>query len=188
MKIIEASSTIRPAANLTPDEKWDLLFDVGSPLEIPMEDFDENWWPLVSNIWTQWGSYKQTKGNVRKDFASHLMKHRESSSRKKENIPIEKRRITKTRPSQLCHAKIKVLWLVSLKVVRVERHKDSPSHTHKLLESDRIKRFKVIRTLVEKEVVKNYSPSVITSAVKEYAIKLGFGRTPPTYKIGHPWA
>ena len=90
MKIIEAPATIKPAANLTPDEKRGLLFDVSCSLEIPIEDFDENWWPLVLNIWTQWDSYKQANGNVRKDFACRLMKHRESSSRKKENIPIEK--------------------------------------------------------------------------------------------------
>ena len=91
MKIIEAPATIKPAANLTPDEKRGLLFDVSCSLEIPIEDFDENWWPLVLNIWTQWDSYKQANGNVWKDFACRLMKHRESSSRKKENIPIEKR-------------------------------------------------------------------------------------------------
>ena len=40
-------------ANFTPDEKRNLLFDVDCPLEIPMDDFNENWWPIVSNIWTQ---------------------------------------------------------------------------------------------------------------------------------------
>ncbi|PKY39722.1 hypothetical protein RhiirA4_440230 [Rhizophagus irregularis] len=175
MEIIEASAIVRPAANLTPDEKRSLLFDVSCSLEIPMEDFDENWWPLVSNIWTQYNSYKQVNDNVRKDFACHFMKHRESSSRKKENIPIEKRQITKTRPSKLCHAKIRVLWLFSLKMVRVERYKDSPNHTHTLLESDKIKRSQAVRTLVEKEAVKNYSPPSNTAAVKEYSIGLGLG-------------
>ncbi|CAB4432414.1 unnamed protein product [Rhizophagus irregularis] len=45
---------IMSASNLTPDEKWDLLFDVDRALEIPMEVFNEEWWPLVSNIWTKW--------------------------------------------------------------------------------------------------------------------------------------
>jgi hypothetical protein len=40
-------------ADLTPDENRDLLFDVDRSLEIPIDDFNENWWPLVSNIWTQ---------------------------------------------------------------------------------------------------------------------------------------
>ncbi|CAB5203214.1 unnamed protein product [Rhizophagus irregularis] len=175
MEIIETSTTVRPAANLTPDEKRGLLFDVTCPLEIPMEDFDENWWPLVSNIWTQWNSYKQANGNVRKDFACRLTKHQKSSSRQKENVSIEKRRITKTRPSKLCHAKIRVLWLISLEIVRIERYKDSPNHTHTVLDSDRIKRSQAVRILVENEAVKNYSPPAITVAVREYATELGLG-------------
>lgn len=140
-----------------------------------MEDFDENWWPLVSNVWTLWSSYKQANGDIRKDFACRLMKHRESSTRSGENIPNKKRRITKTRPSKLCQAKIRVLWLFSSKIVKVERYRDSPNHTHSLIESDRVKRSQAIRTLVEKEAVKNYSPPAITSAVKEYATEIGLG-------------
>ncbi|CAG8820899.1 8940_t:CDS:2, partial [Cetraspora pellucida] len=113
------------------------------------EDFNDNWWPVVSNFWTQWGSYKQVNGDIRKVFTCHFTKHSESSSREKENIPNEKRRVTKTRPSGLCYAKI---------------------------ESDRIKRSKVIRDLVKNEAVKNYPPPAITLAVKEYAAnKLGLG-------------
>ncbi len=56
-----------------------------------------------------------------------------------------------------------------MKIVKVERYKDSPDHTHSLLEIDRIKRPQAIRALVEKEAAKNYSPPAITSAVKEYA-------------------
>ncbi|CAG8855519.1 24692_t:CDS:1, partial [Gigaspora margarita] len=93
---------------LTPDEKRNYLFDVNSLLEIQIEDFNNNWWPLVSNIWTQWGSYKHVNGDIRKVFTCRFTKHRESSSREKENIPNEKRRLTKTRPSGLCHAKIEV--------------------------------------------------------------------------------
>jgi hypothetical protein len=71
---------------------------------------------------------------------------------------------------------IKVSWIVSSKVVQVERYKSSPNHTHSLLEVDRIKRPKVIRNLVEIEATKNYSPPAITSAVKEYAtLKLDLG-------------
>ena len=145
----ELPCVILSTANFTPDEKRSLLFDVNRSLEISMEDFDENWWPFVSNIWTQWNSYKQEDGTVRKIFACRFAKHRESSSRKEENISNKKRRVTKTRPSELCLAKIKVLWLVSSKIVKVERYKDSPKHTHSLLESDRIKRSQAVWTLVE---------------------------------------
>ena len=80
MKIIEAPATIKPAANLTPDEKWGLLFDVSCSLEILIEDFDKNWWPLVLNIWTKWNSYKQANGDVWKVFACCFTKHQESST------------------------------------------------------------------------------------------------------------
>ncbi|GET56477.1 hypothetical protein GLOIN_2v1789307 [Rhizophagus irregularis DAOM 181602=DAOM 197198] len=62
----------------------------------------------------------------------------------------------------------------SSNVVQVERHKNSPNHTHSLSEIDRLKRPKAIRSLVEIEAVKNYSAPTITSAVKEYAtLELG---------------
>ena len=35
-----------------PNEKQKLLFDVDCPLNISIDDFNENWWPLVLNIWT----------------------------------------------------------------------------------------------------------------------------------------
>ncbi len=61
-------------------------------------------------------------------------------------------------------------------MVKIERYKDSPDHEHSLLESDRIKRSQAIQVLVEKEAVKNYSPPVITAAIKEYATtKLDLG-------------
>ncbi|CAB5203126.1 unnamed protein product [Rhizophagus irregularis] len=62
----------------------------------------------------------------------------------------------------------------SSNVVQVERHKNSPNHTHSLSEIDRLKRPKAIRSLVEIEAAKNYSAPTITSAVKEYAtLELG---------------
>ena len=82
---------ITSTSNLTPDEKRDLLFDVGRTLEIPIEDFNDEWWPAVSNIWTKWDSYKYVNGDIQKIFACRFMKHRESSTREKENIPNEKR-------------------------------------------------------------------------------------------------
>ncbi|CAB4473317.1 unnamed protein product [Rhizophagus irregularis] len=65
----------------------------------------------------------------------------------------------------------------SLEVVQVERYKNSPNHTHSLSEVDRLKWPKVIRSLVEIEVAKNYPPPAITSAVKEYAtLELDLGK------------
>lgn len=40
-------------ADLTLNEKRDLLFDIDCSLEIPIDDFNENWWSLVLNVWTK---------------------------------------------------------------------------------------------------------------------------------------
>ena len=44
---------------LTPNQKRIRLFNVEQPLELSMKEFDEEWWPFVSNVWTGY-SYKQT--------------------------------------------------------------------------------------------------------------------------------
>ena len=165
-----SSTAMSSLVNLTPDEIRSLIFNVNSTLEIPIGDFDDNWWPLVTNIWTQWNSWRLANGDSWKVFACRLTKHRESSKRQKENIPINKRRKTAIRPSNICQAKIKVTRLVSLGVIKIERYSNSPDHTHDLRENDRVKRSQAVRTLVEKEAVKNYTPPAITAAVKEYAM------------------
>ncbi|RIA81772.1 hypothetical protein C1645_836427 [Glomus cerebriforme] len=43
-------------------QKWNLLFNVNKPLELLIEKFDKEWWPLVSNIWTGF-SYKNNVNN-----------------------------------------------------------------------------------------------------------------------------
>ena len=88
--IVTATSLAITLTDLTPDEKRELLFDVDRSLEIPIDDFNENWWPLVSNIWTKWNLYKQVNGDIWKVFGCRFMKFRESSTRQKENIPNEK--------------------------------------------------------------------------------------------------
>ena len=54
-----ASNTINlPISEaLTPDQRCIHLFNINLPLEVSMEEFDKEWWPLVSNIWTGY-SYK----------------------------------------------------------------------------------------------------------------------------------
>lgn len=162
-------SDISTLTNLTPDEKRNLLFNINNTLEIPIEDFDNNWWPLVTNVWTQWNFFKLINGDSWKTYTCRLTKHRESSKRQQENVPVNKRRKTSIRPSGICQAKVKISHLISLNIVRIERYKDSPDHTHNLKENDQVKRNQAVRVLVEKEANKNYSPQAITSAIKEYA-------------------
>ena len=71
---------ITSISNLTSDEKRNLFFNVDRTLEIPIDDFNDKWWPLVLNIWTKWDSYKYTNGNIQKTFACRFMKHCESST------------------------------------------------------------------------------------------------------------
>ena len=80
-----------------------------------------------------------------------------------------KRRKTAIRPSGICQAKIKITYLISSDIVRIERYKESPNHTHDLRDNDRIKRSQAIWILVKNEANKNYSAPAITAAVKEYA-------------------
>ena len=54
-------------------------------------------------------------------------------------------------------------------MTRIERHKDSPDHTHTLRESDRLKRPEVIQSLVKEEAIKSYPPVAIVNAIKEHA-------------------
>ncbi|CAG8849651.1 22714_t:CDS:2, partial [Racocetra persica] len=66
----------------TPDQRRALLFNVGEPFEVSMNEFDSE-------------CYKNhTNSNSWKAFACRLMKHNHSSGRK-EGIPTKKRRKTK---------------------------------------------------------------------------------------------
>lgn len=38
--------------NLTPDMKRNVLFNINQPVTIPLREFDDEWWPLVFNVWT----------------------------------------------------------------------------------------------------------------------------------------
>ncbi|CAB4379012.1 unnamed protein product [Rhizophagus irregularis] len=146
MNINPSTSTMSTTSpTLTANQKHALLFNINEPLEILIQEFDNDWWPLVSNIWT--GSQK-------------------------EGIPLEKCQKMKTRPPELCFAKIKVSQFISEQKVRVERYNDLPDYTHLLDKSEKFKRSQVVRTLVEQEALKNYRPPAIVSAVKEFATGL----------------
>ena len=170
--------TLKPiTATSTPDQKRVLLFNIDQPFEIPMQEFDEEWWPLVSNIWTKFNNRNLVNGNSWKVFACRFTKHNASSTRK-EGILSEKRRKTKIRSANLCSAKIKISRFVAEQKVLVERYQDSPDHTHTLEESEKLKRSTTIRNLVEQEASKNYASPAIVSAVKEYATeKLDLGNS-----------
>lgn len=160
-----------------PNQRRTLLFNVEQPLELSIEEFDKEWWPLVNNIWTKFSCKNNVNGNSWKVFICRFNKPNKSSTRK-EGIPHEKRRITKIRPANLCFAKIKVQHYTSEQKVKIERFKDSPDHSHTIEESEMLKRSQIVRELVVQEAIKNYRPPEIVSAVKEYATeKLDLGES-----------
>ncbi|RHZ86839.1 hypothetical protein Glove_43g6 [Diversispora epigaea] len=154
--------------SLTSNQKRILLFNVQQPFEVPMKEFDDEWWPLVTNIWIKFSYKDNVNGNSWKTFVCRFNKHFQSSTRK-EDIPSTKHRKTKVRTANLCFAKIKILKFDAEQKVRIERFQDSPDHAHSIEESDKLKRPQAVRVLVEKEAVKNYPVPAIVDAVKEYA-------------------
>ncbi|RHZ57876.1 hypothetical protein Glove_382g50 [Diversispora epigaea] len=142
---------------------------------LPMKEFDDEWWPLVTNIWIKFSYKNHVNGNSWKTFVCRFTKHFESSTRK-QDIPSEKRRKTKVRTANLCFAKIKISRFVAEQKVCIERFQDSPNHTHNIEESDKLKRSQAVRVLVEKEAVKNYPIPAIVNTVKEFGTeKLNLG-------------
>src|SRR6266542_3198746 len=131
------SPTISSTIELSADEKRVCLFNVGDPFEISLAEFDEHWWPLVSNVWTEKDGYEKANGDSWKIFICRFAKHTISSTRK-EGVPADKRRKTKCRAADLCRSTIKICRFHS-GTVRVERYKASP--------------YQVIRALVETEAV-----------------------------------
>src|SRR6266496_3982424 len=82
----------------TPNQKQNLLFNVEQPLELLIEEFDKEWWPLVSNVWTGFSCKNNVNGDSWRVFVCQFKKHNKSSTQK-EGIPNEKCHVTKIRPA-----------------------------------------------------------------------------------------
>lgn len=147
------------------EQKRLCFFNVDNTFEVPAEEFDSEIWPLISNIWTRYNSWKCANGDFWTVYACRLMKHNKSSTRQ-DGIPANKRRNTSTRIEGICEAKIKITHIVASQTVRVERFKDTPHHSHPIEDSDLIKTPEVIRQLVAQEASKPYTPPSIVTTVK----------------------
>ncbi|RIA84790.1 hypothetical protein C1645_831780 [Glomus cerebriforme] len=55
-----ASNTIN--ISISKKQKWNLFFNVNKLLKLLIEEFDKEWWPLVSNIWIGF-NYKNNVNN-----------------------------------------------------------------------------------------------------------------------------
>ncbi|CAG8738512.1 7012_t:CDS:2, partial [Cetraspora pellucida] len=102
--------------------------------ELSIEDFDKQW-ILVNNIWTRFNEYKLDNGDEHKTFICRLSKPKESS-RRKENIPSEK----------LC-AKIRITWLATSNMIRIERVSGTPDYSYSMEETDMRKWSKFIKDM-----------------------------------------
>ncbi|CAB4490569.1 unnamed protein product [Rhizophagus irregularis] len=169
---------------LTPNQKRHLLFNVNQPLELSIEEFDKEWWPLVSNVWTRFSYKNNVNGDSWKVFICQFSKPNKSSTRK-EGVSNKKCHITKIRLANICSAKIKVQRYISEQKVRIERFQDSPDHSHTLKESERLKRSQIVRDLVIQEAVKNYRPPEIVSA-KEGGYEHKIHGSLDAHLIGNP--
>jgi hypothetical protein len=107
--ISPAEDPDRDSVELSANEKRTRLFNVGSPFEVSIAEFDKDWWPLVSNIWTESSNYKAVSGDSFKVYVCRFAKRTKSSSRK-EGIPSNKRRKTSSRLADLCSSRIKVFF------------------------------------------------------------------------------
>ncbi len=146
-------------------------FNIAEPFEITAEEFAVHW-SQVDNIWSLLRVSESEHGNPWKAYSCRLFKRSQSSTRK-DGVSDKKRRRTKTRIERQCFAQIKTSFLAD-HMVRVERHGNSPDHTHSIDLSDIIKRPTSVRTLVVEEASKLYRPPDITLAVQEM-IKTNFG-------------
>src|SRR4051794_38587299 len=70
-------------SELTIAEKRAQFFNVGEPFTIPAREFDDELWPLISNIWVQFNVKSPAKGPWIV-YTCCFTKPKESSSRKEE--------------------------------------------------------------------------------------------------------
>ena len=63
----------------TPNQRRNLLFNVEQPLKLSIEEFDKEWWPLVSNIWTNFSHKNNVNGNSWEVFICRFNKPKKSS-------------------------------------------------------------------------------------------------------------
>ncbi|RUO96803.1 hypothetical protein BC936DRAFT_141428 [Jimgerdemannia flammicorona] len=130
--------SLLPSVGFSANEKCALLFNVGSPLKIPMKEFDEQWWPLISNVWTECSHYKSLNSDFWKTFSCHFAKRIKSSSRKEGVVP-DKHQKTKSQPVDICSSRIKISHYILSQVIQVECFQSSPDYAHSLRDRDQLK-------------------------------------------------
>ena len=101
------------------EQRRALLFNVGDGLKVPLGEFDEEWWPHISNVWMETSKSKRLNGDYSNIFICHFAKAKKSSTRT-DDIPNDKQWKTKLRLVDLCTSTIKVSHIVSSGIVQIE--------------------------------------------------------------------
>ncbi|KAG0269741.1 hypothetical protein BGZ95_001956 [Linnemannia exigua] len=162
----------------TAQEKRELLFNIHNPVELPTKEFEDDWWPLISNAWSCNSGPKPTPvgaplGYI-KTYSCRLSK--QSTPKSKEATPVNKRRARSVRAAFECQAAIKITHIHATGVTVVERFNDAPAvHTHSLADVDKVKRPAVIKNLIGKEVLKNSNPQDTIASIRQLAEDSGMG-------------
>ncbi|KAG9066372.1 hypothetical protein KI688_001596 [Linnemannia hyalina] len=166
----------------TAQEKRELLFNVNIPIELPTKEFEDDWWPLISNAWTCNSGPKPTPigaplGYIRNYSCRLAAKYNPKPKDTSNDTPDTKRRKRTSRVPCECQAAIKITHVTATGITTVERnHYDTPAiHTHSLADVDKVRRPAAIKTLIGKETLKSNSPLETIASIRQLAEESGLG-------------
>ncbi|KAF8942757.1 hypothetical protein BGZ47_006160 [Haplosporangium gracile] len=166
----------------TAQEKRELLFNVHKPVELPTKEFENDWWPLISNAWTCNSGPKPTPvgaplGYIRNYTCRLATKYNPKPKDTSNDTPNTKRRKRTIRVPCECQAAIKITHVTATGITTIERnHNDTPAvHTHSLADVDKARRPAAIKALIDKETLKNNNPLETIASIRQLAEESGLG-------------
>lgn len=166
----------------TAQEKRELLFNVHRPVELSTKEFEDDWWPLISNAWTCNSGPKPTPvgaplGYIRNYSCRLATKYNPKPKDTSNDTPETKRRKRTSRVPCECQAAIKITHVTATGITTVERnHHDTPAvHTHSLADVDKVRRPAAIKALIGKETLKSSSPLETIASIRQLAEESGLG-------------
>lgn len=166
----------------TAQEKRELLFNVHTPVELPTKEFEDDWWPLISNAWSCYSGPKPTPvgaplGYIRNYTCRLATKFNSKPKDTSNDTPDTKRRKRTVRVAHECPAAIKITHVTVTGITTVERtHSDTPAvHTHSLADVDKVKRPAAIKAMIDKETLKSNNPQETIASIRQIAEESGLG-------------
>ena len=109
METAESNKNQEPCTHLDPTREVSLtrhsFFNVPVPFTLKKQVFDE-WWPLVSNIWTHYGKYVGEKVTTITYYCRLKKPKKSSTAREAKEGEMIKKRNTSCRAPDLCEVKL----------------------------------------------------------------------------------